>query len=160
MVSSGIGADRASRLRVENNPRLKPPGSVKNARPKTLSAYKKTDVEGNVIFFMTAPCENTITIILPPGKGEVKEMIRKDDNLFFSLGAFPFFALCAKNASRRKPGYPLVSFSPAAKKDTASIPCANQNRSKPGFSKSLFRNQPDFGTSSCIWRFCLFLIFP
>jgi membrane protease subunit (stomatin/prohibitin family) len=27
-----------------------------------------------------------------------------------------------------EPGYPLVSFSPAAKKDTASIPCANQNR--------------------------------
>jgi hypothetical protein len=26
------------------------------------------------------------------------------------------------------PGYPLVSFSSAAKKDTASIPCANQNR--------------------------------
>jgi hypothetical protein len=26
------------------------------------------------------------------------------------------------------PGYPLVSFLPAAKKDTASIPCANQNR--------------------------------
>jgi hypothetical protein len=32
-------------------------------------------------------------------------------------------------ATRRKPGYPLVSFLPAAKKDTASIPCANQNRS-------------------------------
>jgi hypothetical protein len=25
---------------------------------------------------------------------------------------------------RKKPGYPLVSFLPAAKKDTASIPCA------------------------------------
>jgi hypothetical protein len=30
-------------------------------------------------------------------------------------------------AERRKPGYPLVSFLPLAKKDTASIPCACQN---------------------------------
>jgi hypothetical protein len=28
---------------------------------------------------------------------------------------------------RKKPGYPLVSFLPAAKKDTASIPCANKS---------------------------------
>jgi hypothetical protein len=27
---------------------------------------------------------------------------------------------------RKKPGYPLVSFLPAAKKDTAPIPCAGQ----------------------------------
>jgi hypothetical protein len=40
------------------------------------------------------------------------------------LGAFPFFALRAKNAPRRKPGFTLVSFLPAAKKDTAPIPCA------------------------------------
>jgi hypothetical protein len=31
-------------------------------------------------------------------------------------------------ASRRKPGFPLVSFLPAAKKDTASIPCAFAGR--------------------------------
>jgi hypothetical protein len=29
-------------------------------------------------------------------------------------------------ATRRKPGYPLVSFLPAAKKDTAPIPCAEE----------------------------------
>jgi hypothetical protein len=29
-------------------------------------------------------------------------------------------------AKRRKPGYPLVSFLPQAKKDTASIPCAEE----------------------------------
>jgi hypothetical protein len=37
---------------------------------------------------------------------------------FFALGEFP--------ALGRKPGYPLVSFLPMAKQDTASIPCAGQ----------------------------------
>jgi hypothetical protein len=51
----------------------------------------------------------------------------------FFLIFFSFFGRISglrqpKAAANRKPGYPLVSFSPAAKKDTASIPCANQNR--------------------------------
>jgi hypothetical protein len=69
------------------------------------------------------------------------------------------------------PGYPLVSFLPAAKKDTASIPCAGRKRKKymrlfqnfsfwnsfldlkgktghlAGFSQELVQNQPGFGTS-------------
>jgi hypothetical protein len=47
-------------------------------------------------------------------------------HLHRELGAFP--ALSPLWGARRKPGFPLVSFLPAAKKDTASIPCANQNR--------------------------------
>jgi hypothetical protein len=33
---------------------------------------------------------------------------------------------------RKKPGYPLVSFLPAAKKDTASIPCAEDQEHQNG----------------------------
>jgi hypothetical protein len=34
---------------------------------------------------------------------------------------------------RKKPGYPLVSFLPQAKKDTASIPCAAQKMASMPF---------------------------
>jgi hypothetical protein len=47
----------------------------------------------------------------------------------FFFGMFRMFwaHFRAKAAAlARKPGYPLVSFSPAAKKDTASIPCAEE----------------------------------
>jgi hypothetical protein len=43
-------------------------------------------------------------------------------------GNFSFFGRIS-GASRRKPGYPLVSFARyTGQKDTAPIPCAHQNR--------------------------------
>jgi hypothetical protein len=45
-----------------------------------------------------------------------------------------FFFGRISGAARRKPGYPLVSFLPTAKKDTASIPCAAEKRRPCRFS--------------------------
>jgi hypothetical protein len=64
---------------------------VKNTRPSTLSAYRNIDLEGKVIFFMTAPWENAITIILARGKGEVKEMFGTAGNLILRIFLGQYF---------------------------------------------------------------------
>jgi hypothetical protein len=46
--------------------------------------------------------------------------------------------------NRKKPGYPLVSFLPAAKKDTASIPCAAQRAPRVELGSFAPQNSAEF----------------